>query len=518
MERRLTVFKRIISVVLFAAILLFTFTRYGYVMRTRNGESNHITGITEVDNVDVVFVGTSATYTSWLPYRAWDEYGITSYDYATSISMIGAEVGTIRYIQHRQPDTKLYVIDIRSYLKSDGDGHIPVAKTNTMSYSFDRIYTILDCYNLIEDKSTVGSPLNHIFDILANQSNREALGDDNNWSYINNDVPSKYLGCDIISKHMVVDEPPAWVEDEANVGAYAERSIRHLLEYAQKNDIEILFTLIPYGITEEQIKKANRMEKIIEEYDGNYLNMCSNHAPYDVDYSKEFYNPRHVNILGAQKYTHYLGKYILDNFDIADHRGDEKYAEWDTYLEDAYKAEAKAEKEIEESIQRKAENSAFMANLSDTDDFYEWFNRASLAEDLSIFMVAHGSVPKVTGDTENLFSNLGFADEKKDYYHWISSCGDIDDADKDTVEGTIDARESNWTVTQTNDAGSIVIDGRECSLQKNGINVVAWDDNKAEIVDLFTLVSDGNGGLKIERGELPEADNIVDTPESDDSE
>ena len=499
MKRKIEIFKRIISVILFAAILITITTKYCNVLRDRTRESSFITGLTCVENVDVVFIGSSVTHTSWFPYRAWDEYGITSYDYASSGDMVGAEVGTIRYVKHRQPDSKLFVIDIRAYLKAEGVGHIPVAKTNAMSHGFDRIYTILDCYNLIVDKSTMGTPLNHVFDILGFQSHREALADPEHWDYINDDVPSEYLGCTISPDHMAIDEPPAWIEGEEDVSEYAEKCIRHLLEYEQKHDdVNILFTLNPYGINEQQILRANRMAKIIEEYDGHFLNLCSDKAPYEVDYEKDFFNPRHLNVFGGEKYTHYVGQYILDNFDIEDHRGDEKYAEWDTYLENSYKKEAKSEARVEAEMERKAADSEFVSDLDTFDDFFGWYSKASSAEDLSIFMVAEGELPEVSGDIWGIFKKIGFYDDKH-YYHWISSAGTVYNGDDSTIEGKINAQESPWTVTQSDDAASIVIDGTELSLKQEGINVVAWDDNEAEVVDRFVLVSDGNGGLTIKR-------------------
>ncbi|MGI5850084.1 MAG: hypothetical protein ACOX8Q_08505, partial [Christensenellales bacterium] len=43
----------------------------------------------------------------------------------------------------------------------------------------------------------------------------------------------------------------------------------------------------------------------------------------------DFYDARHTNIKGAIKYTNYFGKYLLDNYHLEDHRGDDRYSSWD---------------------------------------------------------------------------------------------------------------------------------------------------------------------------------------------
>ena len=47
-----------------------------------------------------------------------------------------------------------------------------------------------------------------------------------------------------------------------------------------------------------------------------------------MDFSKDFYNIRHVNLFGAEKYTAFLEKYIKENYDLPDHRTEEEYKTW----------------------------------------------------------------------------------------------------------------------------------------------------------------------------------------------
>lgn len=499
MKKGISVIKQIVSVLLFVSIVFFILTRYGYIMRTRTRESSHITGITQVSNVDVFFVGNSNTFTAWMPYRAWEEYGITSFDYAVSGEMLGIETGLIRYIKHRHPETKIFVIDVREYIKEVDERKIPVGKINNMSYSIDRIYTILDFYQLCENEENEKSPVDSIFDILENQSNREVLGEPENWKYINNDVLASYLGCEIQPYHMSIREPEGWPKNKLPIDSFAERSLKHILQFADRNDIAILFTLMPYGATVEQMEKANTVAEIIEENGGTFLNMCGDFAPYEIDYSKDFYNPRHTNIFGAEKYTHYVGNYIMTNYDIVDHRGDQKYVEWDNCGEKAFEEERKAKDIIETEIKRKEANTTFMEDLTEFNNFYDWYNKAILAEDLSIFMVPKGQRFDTKGDADRIFEKLNLKNDDRLRCRWIFADGKIQDNGKKYDEGYIHGQETLWYVSQENDEASIILDDIEYSPQKEGVNVVAWDENKGELVDRFVLVSDGKGGVVMER-------------------
>ena len=53
-----------------------------------------------------------------------------------------------------------------------------------------------------------------------------------------------------------------------------------------------------------------------------------------LDFNKDYYNSKHVNYLGAEKYTRWLTAYLKDHYDLPDHRGQAGYESW----EDAFAA------------------------------------------------------------------------------------------------------------------------------------------------------------------------------------
>ena len=47
-----------------------------------------------------------------------------------------------------------------------------------------------------------------------------------------------------------------------------------------------------------------------------------------VDYSKDLSDTDYVNINEAAKLTRYLGKYLIDNYDITSHSGNNSFDDW----------------------------------------------------------------------------------------------------------------------------------------------------------------------------------------------
>ena len=58
------------------------------------------------------------------------------------------------------------------------------------------------------------------------------------------------------------------------------------------------------------------------------------HKEMGIDWSKDTRDGgNHMNYEGAKKVTAYFGNYLSTEFDLVDHRGDEKYKSWDESVE-----------------------------------------------------------------------------------------------------------------------------------------------------------------------------------------
>lgn len=90
-----------------------------------------------------------------------------------------------------------------------------------------------------------------------------------------------------------------------------------VVELCKKSGTEIIFYTAPYC---GEYEYFDAMEEYASKHDCAYLNLFECADDMGLDAMTDFYDSQHVNISGASKIGHYLGKYISENYDIADSR------------------------------------------------------------------------------------------------------------------------------------------------------------------------------------------------------
>lgn len=118
------------------------------------------------------------------------------------------------------------------------------------------------------------------------------------------------------------------------VGELSETQLKILtdiMDYAKENGIQLLFTAVPTRIGSGDQKQINRAFQIAEEngFPGINFNTEEMYQELGIDFSADFCDTNHLNSRGARKLTTYLGKYLAENYDFKDKRGEEQYKSWD---------------------------------------------------------------------------------------------------------------------------------------------------------------------------------------------
>ena len=73
----------LVGFIMFVVIVSRVFLNVTYLFRNVTMDRYHIVGL-EQENVDMVYIGGSAAFVYWQPLKAWNDYGYTSYSYATN--------------------------------------------------------------------------------------------------------------------------------------------------------------------------------------------------------------------------------------------------------------------------------------------------------------------------------------------------------------------------------------------------------------------------------------------------
>ena len=287
--------------------------------------------------MDVLFLGDSLVMNGVYPLELWKRYGIASYNVACPNSPMAVRYWTLlNALDYAAP--KLVVLDIKDI---DDEGRLPES-SGTLHNSLDiwpasatKARAVLD---LLDDPEAMDSEGNRYMDLraeflftLARYHSR--------WKELTQEdfhpAPNREKGAEMAVRindpreYTLVDENARM---EENVDGFA--SLRRIIEETQRRDIPLLLVHMPHPSAEHSQLAANTVRDIAEEYGVPFADLVRMDCV--VDYSIDMHDPKaHLNPSGARKATDFLGRYIMDHFDIPDRRGEAAYAHWDAEY-DAY--------------------------------------------------------------------------------------------------------------------------------------------------------------------------------------
>lgn len=326
-------FKKLFGSAAFLSIGLALTIMVSYMMRPLD-ESFHRDRFTGFyaeadDSLDIVGFGSSALY-CFLNSPALYEYtGMTSYPLATA----GQPFYTIEYLVDEALKTQspqLLVVEARRFfspLQEIKQNWLRIV-TDNMNYSANRISLINERVGDWSDR------LPFYFDIAMYHDNWENLSRDA-LAYIFNSRPNSLKGWEDNARHKKLKRPDiSGVTEELSLGEENEELLMRLMRKCREKDLEVLFVLTPYRIDAESAKKANRMKRIVEEFGYRFLdcNRCVDEI--GIDFSMDYFDKHHTNSIGADKFTKYLGDYIMENYDIDTDHSPEVAADWDRAAEE----------------------------------------------------------------------------------------------------------------------------------------------------------------------------------------
>ena len=107
-----------------------------------------------------------------------------------------------------------------------------------------------------------------------------------------------------------------------------EEYLRKIIEYCDKQDIELVLFATPLANRRDMQPYFNRVQEIADEYGLRFYNMNLMDEQTGYDNSCMWNDGQHLNMKGARLISSWLAREIDDLYDLPDHRGDEKYESW----------------------------------------------------------------------------------------------------------------------------------------------------------------------------------------------
>lgn len=342
-----------------AFILLLTFSVLGimqcYSLPTSYNTKNLAAFHLEEENlIEGVVLGTSIVAQSWLTPVAWQEYGLPIYHLATGVQPFGILTEYLNYAQSRQ-NIKYAVIDVHG-LRTDAiiSGLQPARFQAHYLDLPDFIYSLRVRKAITEyareayDFYDLDPKTKNIMNLNKKSFLVPFIDFHNRWvdglkkaDFVT--VENKYMGADDRSKLAFgIADLTQYLnvlnfEEEYQLDDFQKGQLNKLFEYAEENNIELLFVNLPsFRVPQAQLE----MHSIINYCKSKGYDTIDFATPemldeVGIDPATDFLNRGHLNSKGGQKTTKYICQYLIDNgYSVTDHRGDPSYDHWDTVAEE----------------------------------------------------------------------------------------------------------------------------------------------------------------------------------------
>ena len=334
--------KRIVRAVAFAVIAALLLLYLNEVFNIADSDSNkrifNAFYGEEKNTVDGVYFGTSASNRYFIGPKAYQQDGIAVFTLATMGMPLFFIPNLIEEVEKTQ-DPELYIIELRWVLKTRDlitDAHIRRV-TDSMNYSRNRIDTIHKALDFTkgaegELSDIDDSPLDYYVPIIKYHSRLES-GDLRLKDVLlaNSKNHTKGYVTSPKTLQQVPQKEAVYTDGRSALSPEAQEALTELLDYLDGVDKDVLFVLAPYSVKEGQGEKFNTAADMVRARGYEVLNFNTEEMieALGLDWETDFYNSKHVNFLGAEKYTRYLSLYMSERYDLPDRRGNAAYESWE---------------------------------------------------------------------------------------------------------------------------------------------------------------------------------------------
>lgn len=318
-----------------ASIFIFSFIPvFIHVSYMRRQPIAHTTSIRtgfyaeKKNSLDIVFIGTSGTFSAFCPMEAFKNYGFTSYNFCTNIMGADTFVYALKEVlKYQKP--KVIILDVYPFVihnmvsecNSESEEYIIRYNTDGYRYSLNRMNLIRSIVPNTYNKNSF------YFDILY-----YGLGnlDTSQFNFASHNFKKGYNSLPWEEGH-----PALITEKEKTLEENYDKCLNEILDYCKKIKVPVLFLYYPYGNTsEDSIEYVNYIKRKVIENDFDFLNCEDFIDEFNFDYMIDFWGESHWNIFGAEKITSVVSQKLVEKYNLTDKRKDKKYLKWNDEISD----------------------------------------------------------------------------------------------------------------------------------------------------------------------------------------
>lgn len=315
----------VVGMILMSTVQYVLVQKFDYPVNTE-GITKCIKGFykEDKDSIDVIYLGTSHMAHGISPMEVYDEYGITGYNLATSRQPIEVSYTLLQEAVKCQ-NPKVVVLDVSNLFFDKGSNEAYRYVLDSLPFSWNKLNLMLDYEKSVKNPDSLSSLLFPI----AKYHNRwnELVANDFSWlSYQKSYYAKGYIFRSQIEPFGTTVEQMNQMGDNKEKVSISTNNIECLLKIKKLCDdegIELLLTKIPSIYAPDQYdsawteKKAKVIREVCQKNDISYWDILYD-AGMNIDYVLDSMDGGiHFNIIGAEKVSNILGKYLEENYDIS---------------------------------------------------------------------------------------------------------------------------------------------------------------------------------------------------------
>ena len=351
--------KNCIRILVFLLLLGFVLHRAYQVLSWKDTTGDYLSSLSQLyhtpeDTMDVVFMGSSHCYCGVYPAFLWRDNGIAAFDMSVS----------------GQDRASTY--------------HMLLETLKTQSPKV----VMVDCYGLLFDRNLLeGNEYRNMLSMRTSKNSIELVKEyaepKDQMDYLLR-WPVIHTRFWEVGKYDFIQYEPSiygrgalfsWHESECeDAGAYNVKAsgelkkenaewLDRLIALSKERGFSLEFLVIPFRITEEEQMQINAAAEYLAERNVPLVDLNQYREEMKLDPQKDFMDDKHCNAIGAEKVTTYLRDYLLERYELADHRGEEAYSYWDQDLEWYYHCEMKQKISVAEGPEEQLESILNQKNL-----------------------------------------------------------------------------------------------------------------------------------------------------------
>ncbi len=294
------------------------------------------------NTVDVLVLGSRHAFEDINPAILYEKYGIAAFDLGGSVQSLW---NTFYYLKEALKSQKPQLIVLEAYgtvVDMEYSDSSPAIK-NTYGMRWSR-----DKAEAIEASVPAESFYEFLIGPLQYHGRYLEVSEEDVLPYMGREGRFKYWKG--FENNMAVREQlmpnVSHVKFSVELSEKSESYYRQIIELAQESKIPILVVIVPYsGINDYDQGKYLRAMEIAAEYGVPFINYNTQMSEIGLEPSTDFADSAHLNYLGNQKFTEYFGRYLTENYDLTDRRGESDYYTWEMNLK--YYRESLQGKEIQ---------------------------------------------------------------------------------------------------------------------------------------------------------------------------